>query len=256
MAIPLRQQDEVKQRIERLFVVVAVCYVLLIGRLVYLQAVQGGYFRARAAALREQTIPLRAQRGDLLDRDNKPLAMTTHVGVLTCDPTMVKDPAATGELLAALLNLPKEEMIGLVSPQLLKSGRPSRNVVIRETLDPNQIKAFRDAKGQRKTARILEGLNLLEKPVRRYPTGSDTVHVVGFTNTDGNVTKGGMGLEQSCNAVLEGTDGYVKTEVDPRRRPIPDTQQVRLDASDGRDVRTTIDSTIQHIAESELAKAC
>lgn len=259
MAIPFRQQDQVKLRIERFFLLVAACYIILIGRLVYLQAVQGGYFRARAETLREQKIPLRAQRGDLLDRDGKPLAVTTHVGTLVCDPTLVKDPAATAGLLGSLLNAPASDFQGLLTKEnnKLKDGRFSRNVTLRERLDPDQMRILREAKGRRKQAKLLEGLNILEQPERRYPTGSDTVHVVGLlASTTGDRTKGIMGLEQTCDSVLQGTDGYVRTEVDSRRRPIPDTQEARVDAADGRDVRTTIDSTIQHIAESELEKAC
>jgi stage V sporulation protein D (sporulation-specific penicillin-binding protein) len=257
MAIPFRQQDQVKQRIERFFVLVAACYIVLIGRLVWLQAVQGGYFRARAESLREQKIPLRAQRGDILDRDGKPLAVTTHVGVLVCDPTLVRDPAATGTMLANLLNVLPADMIPLVSPQVMKNGKPARNVIVRDRLDPEQMRIIREAKARRKDAKLLEGLNILEKQERRYPAGSDTVHVVGLlTSSTGDRMKGGMGLEQTCDRVLQGADGYVETEVDPRRRPIPDTQQVRVDAADGRDVRTTIDSNVQHIAESELEKAC
>lgn len=257
MAIPFRQQDQVKQRIERFFVLVAACYIVLIGRLVYLQAIQGGYFRARAESLREQKIPLRAQRGDILDRDGKPLAVTTHVGMLVCDPTLVKDPSTTGTLLATLLNTPPADMIALMSPRLMPNGKPSRNVIVLERLDPDQMRVVREAKGRKKDARLLEGLNILEKTERRYPAGSDTVHVVGLlTGSVGDRMKGGMGLEQTCDRVLQGADGYVQTEVDPRRRPIPDTQQVRVDAANGRDVRTTLDSAIQHIAESELEKAC
>ncbi len=257
MAIPFRQQDQIKHRIERFFLLVAACYLVLIARLVYLQAIHGGYFRAKAEAIREEKIPLRAQRGDILARDGKPLAVTTHVGVLVCDPTMIKDPAKTGTLLASLLNVRPDEIVPLVSPQMRPNGKPSRNVVVRERLDPDQMRAVREAKGRRGEAKLLEGINMLEKPERSYPTGSEAVHVVGLlTSSTGDRMRGGMGLEQTCDRLLEGADGYVKTEVDPRRRPIPDTQQVRVDAADGRDVRVTLDSTIQHIAESALEKAC
>ena len=257
MAIPFRQQDQVKHRIERFFLLVAACYIVLIARLVYLQAIHGGYFRARAESLRAQRIPLRAQRGDILDRDGKPLAVTTHAGVLVCDTTLVKDPVQTGKLVAGLINAPPDEIIALVSPRTMKNGKPARNIIVRDRVDIDQMFRIRQAKSDRREAKLLEGINMLEKSERSYPAGSDAVHVVGLlTGTTGDHMRGGMGLEQTCDRLLQGADGFVKTEVDPRRRPIPDTQQVRVDAADGCDVRTTLDSTIQHIAESELAKAC
>src|SRR5205085_6832246 len=103
MAIPFRQQDEVKVRIERFFWWIAIFYVLLVARLVYLQAVSGNYYRDRAARIREEHIPLKAQRGNIMDRDGRPLAVTVHYSSLVCDPTLVQNPPATATLLSGLL---------------------------------------------------------------------------------------------------------------------------------------------------------
>src|SRR5439155_10119933 len=62
MAIPFRQQDELRKRIEKFFLLIAAFYVVLLLRLVYLQAVQGAYFHDRATSMREEQIPLKAQR--------------------------------------------------------------------------------------------------------------------------------------------------------------------------------------------------
>src|SRR5436309_2910565 len=140
MAIPFRQQDELRKRIEKFFLLIAAFYVVLLLRLVYLQAVQGAYFHNRATSMREEQIPLKAQRGSILDREGKPT--------------------------------------------------------------------------------------------------------------------GAMGVEQSFDSQLRGSDGFMQAELDARRRPIPDTQKVRLDSKDGDDIRLTIDSTIQHMAEEALAKTC
>jgi len=257
MAIRLRHADLVNRRVRCLSALVALCYVALVGRLAYLQGVYGGFYREKAARMRAQHITLEAQRGAILDRDGKPLATTTQSATLVCDPTQVKDPHRTAAAAAGLLNASPEEILPLVSPRKLPDGRPNRAVVVRKGLPPETEEAFRQARGARSLAKDLEGLAIDHRQERAYPTGRDSVHVVGFLAPDekGRFI-GQMGLEQSLDKLLRGSDGYVKAEVDARRRIIPDTQQARVNAVDGPDVRLTIDSTIQHIVETELAAYC
>lgn len=255
MAIPYRQQDEVRHRIERFFLIIALCYVALVARLVYLQAIEGGYFRERATKMRDRKMTLHAQRGAILDRDGKPLAVTTHKGDLVCDPRQVKDPARTAEILAGILGVPKEQILPLVSPHLLKNGRPAGNVMVQTGIEPAMVDAIQQARSDRELRKDLAGINVIDRPDRTYPGGREMAQVVGLLmpGKDGQMT-GAMGVERSLNTFLCGHDGYVVTEVDPRRRPIPDTQSARQDAADGADVRLTIDSTVQHIVDEELGK--
>ena len=58
MAIPFRQPNEAKRRLEMFFLIVALCYVGLVARLVWLQAIKGEYYRREASDLREQKVTL------------------------------------------------------------------------------------------------------------------------------------------------------------------------------------------------------
>jgi stage V sporulation protein D (sporulation-specific penicillin-binding protein) len=257
MAIPIRQQAVIKQRVEKFFLIVVIFYVGLVARLVYLQAINGGYYREKAAKLREQQIPLKAQRGAILDRDGKPLAVTTYTGMLVCDPTLIKDHEKTAATVAALIGATPEEILPLVSPQKLPNGKQDRHVVVREGLSPDVVEAVRKARGDKNLRKLLEGIALNERPERSYPAGRDAVQVVGLTMPDkSGKAKGALGLEQSYDAVLSGSDGFMRAEVDARRRVIPDTQRERRDHVDGYDIRLTLDSTVQHIAETELEAGC
>jgi stage V sporulation protein D (sporulation-specific penicillin-binding protein) len=257
MAIPIRQQAIIKQRVEKFFLIVVVFYVGLIGRLVYLQAINGGYYREKAAKLREQEIPLQAQRGAILDRDGKPLAVTTYTGILVCDPTLVKEPAKTAATVAALVGATPSEILPLVSRKVMPNGKQDRHVIIREGLSPDVVEAIRKARADKSLRKSLEGLALDEHAERSYPAGRDAVQIVGLTMPDKTgKAKGALGLEQSYDSVLRGVDGFMRAEVDARRRVIPDTQRERKDHEDGLDVRLTLDSTVQHIAETELEAGC
>lgn len=256
MAVRIQRPEQVKQRIERLFLVITLCYVGLVGRLVYLQVFHGDYYRSRAEALRKEHIELQAQRGAILDRNGRPLASTVHVPKLVCDPTRVQDPALTADILAGILNRPKAEILPLVSRKKLPDGRWDRAVVVAQRLSPAEEEAFIQASRDKATRHALAGLAVQDNPERVYSTGRETVHVVGILvpGEDG-APRGAMGIEQSQDRVLRGRNGYLKAEVDARRCVIPTALQERVEAQDGQDVRLTIDSNIQHFVEAELA-AC
>lgn len=256
MAVRIQRSEQVKQRIEWVFFVITLCYVGLVGRLIYLQVLHGDYYRSRAEAIRKQYIEQQAQRGAILDRNGRPLAMTTHVPKLVCDPTRVQDPALTAKVLAGILNRPEAEILPLVSRRKLPDGRWDRAVVVAPHLSPAEEEAFIQASRDKTTRPALTGLAVQDNPERVYSVGREAVHVVGLLvpGEDG-VPLGAMGIEQSQDRVLRGRNGYLKAEVDARRRVIPTALQERVEAQDGQDVRLTLDSNIQHFVEAELG-AC
>src|SRR5258706_15394932 len=105
MAVRTQNTESIKFRIERLSWLVAAFYVVLVARLVYLQAIRGNYFSARARAMREKQLTQTADRGAILDRFGKPLAITTRSSMLICNQNQVKDPAATSETLAKAVGI-------------------------------------------------------------------------------------------------------------------------------------------------------
>ena len=256
MAIRLRQQDFVRIRIERLFWFVAFCYIALVGRLVYLQAIRGEYYLGRARNVRAQTIPLESVRGDLLDRTGKPLAVTIHTSRLVCDPTLIENPDTTARAIAHLCEVSVDQVRPLVSRgQALPSGRLRRHVVLIDDLSPNAAEAMRQARKSREFRELLKGISIVEKAERSYPSRNEAVHVTGFLVPDAKGNPVGMsGLERSLDRMLDGKDGHFRAEVDARGRVIPATEVERTPVAHGIDARLTLDSTVQHIAETELSK--
>ena len=256
MAIRLRQQDFVRFRIQRLFWAVALCYIGLVGRLVYLQAIRGDYFMGRAQGIRGQTIQQASIRGGLLDRTGKPLAVTIHTSRLVCDPTLVVDPDGAASAISQLCGAPVDYLRPLLSRnQLLPNGRPRRHVVLQEDLSPEAADAIRRAARSGSLRGPLRGVAIVDRAERSYPSGSEAVHVTGFLVPDSTGNPKGMsGLELALDRVLDGEDGRLRAEVDARGRVIPDTEVERVPVSHGLDARLTLDSTVQHITESELAK--
>ena len=274
MATRVRTVEVGIGRINLIFGIIAVIYLLLIGRLVYLQAIKGEYYRSWAAKTRTQHIKLRAERGGIYDRDGKPLAVTTHRGVLIADPGIIKNKQLTAMKLASILGMPPEQILPLLAVRMNSNHRPDRRVEICKKMNTAQVDAWIKAhqvKGKDGAAlrKALQGVKLDDVTERAYPSGQEAVHVIGTMVVDdaglicgkglpedhGKIV-GGSGLEHSKNSVLSGADGRVSAEMDSVRRVIPGTENEHIPASDGLDVHLTLDSTIQHIAETELAVAC
>jgi stage V sporulation protein D (sporulation-specific penicillin-binding protein) len=262
MAVQAPHPPLIRRRIEMFFFLIALCYIALMGRIVYLQAVYGDHYREKAKDLRERTIQLPASWGAITDRDGRPLAVTTHKGVLVCDPTMVEDPEKTAQAAAAIFGgTPADYRDALKKRQVTdpKSGRTQniRWAALKHGLTMEQMEMFRKLRDDKKKGKALEGLFIQDMPERTYPMGWEAMHVIGYmVQGDDGKMRGGMGLEASLNKELRGRDGEVQAEVDGRGRIIPDTRQHMRAVEDGLDVKLTLDSSIQHIAASELAAVC
>ncbi len=84
-----------------------------------------------------------------------------------------------------------------------------------------------------------------------YPGGTVAAQVLGFVSA---AEGGNEGLERVQNVTLTGVDGLETTELDARRRDIPQSLHLKQAPVNGKDIVLTIDSTIQQIAEEALGK--
>lgn len=96
----------------------------------------------------------------------------------------------------------------------------------------------------------IPGVHTLPESKRSYPQGSITAHVVGFTNIE---DKGIEGIELQLNDELQGKSGLRRVLRDRIGRIIEDVQEVEP-ATDGADVKLTIDNNIQLLTVQALEK--
>ncbi len=59
-------------------------------------------------------------------------------------------------------------------------------------------------------------------------------------------------MESSLNRILAGTDGIITYEKDRLSNIVPGTEQVSQQTVDGKDVYTTISSTLQSFMETQM----
>ena len=97
----------------------------------------------------------------------------------------------------------------------------------------------------------LEQMVFLEaQSTRYYPGGDMAAHILGFTSSDG---EGLYGLELQYDEYLSGVDGYYIKARDSYGNVMPFEYASYIDAIDGYNLTTTIDSTVQSFLEEELA---
>lgn len=99
----------------------------------------------------------------------------------------------------------------------------------------------------------IEGIGWEMEQTRFYPEASMAAHLTGFVGSDANGNdKGYFGLEGYYNEDLRGTVGKLRQEIDAQGRPILVGEHVDIPPKDGRDLITTVDRSVQYVAEQKL----
>jgi cell division protein FtsI/penicillin-binding protein 2 len=247
--VPNNHLSIIKPRATLLVACVAGLYLLLAGRLVYLQAVRHAYFQKQADLYRVSKSLLPARRGLILDRNGDALAANVPAAAVYADPQEVPDPAGAAALLAPILHQDPARLQALLTP---RSSRVHYVALRRHFALPGTtimpVQALTAA--IKKTG--LAGIYAVGDSSRSYPDGPLAAQALGFTNGDG---VGIAGLEGSQEGLLRGHDGKVVAEIDKDGRFLPGTTRRRAEAENGADIVTTLDSRLQGVADDELAQA-
>ncbi len=227
----------IRRRITRLFLIVGMILVLLIGRLAWIQFVRGDYLREMAERNRMDDIPVPAKRGTIYDRNGVELVESISSNSICAFPPEVKrsDPEKTATELARILGIKYEDVYRKVTS---KNGF---EYLKRKVDDPKVIEEVRKLD--------LTGIDIVEESRRSYPKGEFASHILGFVGTD-NI--GLDGLEMKLDKELSGIRGRIITEKDAKGRDIPGASHYYQPPVPGSDVYLTIDQTIQYFVEREL----
>ncbi|MDD5557651.1 MAG: penicillin-binding protein 2 [bacterium] len=211
---------------------------LLYTRLVTLQVFRHEDLLRRGLDLHRLNLKIDPRRGRILDCRGRPFAMSERVPSLYAVPEKIGDPAAVARALRPYVPLPDEELLD-------RLRRRKKFVWLARKLD---------ADAAAKIERLgLEGIGFREETRRVYPQGGLLAHVIGFTDVD---NKGLEGIELSADEHLRGQAGWMASHRDRKGREIMTLRRQEVPPIDGYDVVLTVDSVIQHIAESELEEAC
>jgi len=238
-AAPLKARPDFSRRRTLVVACILVFWMLLIGaRLVYLQAAQHEWLKARARAQQQGVAETSPLRGLVVDRAGRDLARSIETESFFAVPVEIKDADETAKRLAAVIGLDAS----VLSARLKEAQSANRKFEwITRKLDTEQADKVR--------ALELPGVHSLQEPKRFYPNGSLAAHVLGFVGLD---ETGLGGVEQFYDARMRGEAGRVFVQTDAHRRSY---QSFEAQSNPGQTVVLTIDQMIQYRAETALASA-
>jgi len=224
-------------RLYAFLLVFGLCAVALVARAVNLQVVDTEFLQDQGEAryLREVKVPTR--RGNILDRNGEPLAVSTPVDSLWVNPKELLQAPGDIEPLARVLGVEAEEI-----ERRLNQRADREFVWVRRRLHPDVAAEIE--------ALALHGVFLQKEYRRFYPAGEVTAHVIGFTNID---DVGQEGLELAYNDWLQGRPGLKRVIRDRLGRTVEEIEMIR-EAEPGRDLSLTIDRSLQYLAYRELKR--
>jgi cell division protein FtsI (penicillin-binding protein 3) len=224
---------------------VTIVLTLFAARLIQIQGLESGYYRAAALTEKLTTISLPAMRGTIYGANGQPLAMTLETYTVTADPTQIPGPRkpAVARQLAPLLGLSAGKILSLLlHPTSKRWVQLAKNVSI--------------AREDKLTALAITGIYSAPVYSRVYPDGNATANVVGYTNENPgtNAIAGYSGLESEYNKLLTGTAGAETVEFGADGQPIPLAGSRDTPARNGESIKLTISPQLQYAAQ-EACKA-
>jgi penicillin-binding protein 2 len=267
-------EDEAKEywpRYRLVYATIIVAFLIIVGRLWYLQIIQGTELRQFSEKNRVKETKLPAERGLFLDRENRVLVDNLPGFDATISPQYAKKLDETSEIVGRVLGLPGRR----ISEDVRKSQRrdgPFRMVKIKDNLSMDevfQLKLLRwDHPGLNTNKTILRYYNLAENGAQLFGyvaeisrdqlTRFNELFSGKMVFEQGDII-GKSGLEETWDNTIRGKDGVSFVEVDARGREAPGENSNYFGfqpqpSISGHNLVLTIDKDIQEAAYKAMTK--
>src|SRR4051794_19938342 len=174
----MRRRADPRKRIELFLLGSLIILSLVAGRLVQLQGLDRTTYTEMAQRQRLHTVALSAARGQIVDRQSRPLAETVDARDVYADPRKVTDAAGEADQLAGLLPVDA----GTLRQRL---EQDTTFVYLARAVAPQLAARVMELKLPGTEQGPLPGIGVLPATKRIYPAGPLASNVVGFANADG-----------------------------------------------------------------------
>ena len=249
--------ERFRHRIFVFTVVVAVCFLLLLLRLAYLQIWRHEDLLAQAESNRTAIVPVVPNRGLILDRNGVVLASNYSAYTLEITPSKSGDLEQTIEALSQLVEISPRDRRRF--KKLMEESRSFESLPIRNRLSDAEVARFAAHRFR------FPGVEIKARLFRNYPYGELASHVIGYigrinqaekeaieqaddpANYRGTEYIGKLGVEQSYEYQLHGTTGMQHVETSAGGRAVR-----RLSSNPptpGNTVVLSLDIKLQHLVE-------
>jgi len=233
---------------------VLVCTAIL-GKVFFIQHVQGKYWRALSDSLHQKYVDLSAERGTIYSEDGNMLSTSVPYfniyidfeaeGLREKNGKRFKDNLDSLSL--CLANLFRDQPAAAYKKQLLQGFRTEdRYYLLHRNLSFDQYKQLRSfplvREGRNKSGFIMDASSK-----RLNPFGLLANRTIGLSRDNAQ----NVGLERTYDSLLRGENGRRLVRYLNAGTYIP-VEGYEIDPENGKDILTTIDVNIQDIAENAL----
>ena len=266
-------------RVVGLAALVSIFFLVLGFRLWYLQVLTGDEYTNTAQVTQTRSVKIPAQRGVIYDRNGEVLANNVPGLNVTIVPNAI--PRKKVEELADILHADKKAVLSRYDAAM-NSGDRYSPMLVEENASREDVVYVSERTEE------FEGLVVNDDYVRNYPSGELAAHILGYTGAisgqeletdafkgfDHDAVVGKSGVELAYEDMLRGEPGKKEYKVDAlgrqvtvrrangqryddRPEEIPEQgQPARItDPVPGKDLKLTIDLSLQKTAEKELDAA-
>ncbi|OBF25196.1 penicillin-binding protein 2 [Mycobacterium sp. ACS4331] len=236
----------------------AIFLVLIVvsAQLFSLQVPRAPELRAQAAGQLKVTDVEKAVRGSIVDRNFDKLAFTIEARALTFQPVRIREQLAAAREKSEKAPDPKQRLRDIARGVAEKlDNRPDMATLLRKLNSAETFVYLARAVDPAVATAISEEFPEVgseRQDLRQYPGGALAANIVGGIDWDGH---GLLGLEDSMDAVLAGTDGSITYDRGSDGVVIPGSYRNRHSAVDGSTVQLTIDDDIQFHVQQQVQMA-
>jgi len=219
--------------------VVIFCFVLIIGKVFYIQVIDYKKLNNLASSLWSRNLPIEADRGKIYTSDGTVIADNLTTVSLVFIPNQVVDKDKVATDIANILGVKKN----VIEEHLYKKSSIERVHPEGRRL-PYDIADKINSLGY-------DGVYLVKESKRYYPYNNLMSHILGFVGID---NQGLSGLELQYDTYLTGEAGAIQYFSDAKGNRL-ERSEVYVEPEDGMDVYLTINYEIQSSIERELNNA-
>lgn len=159
-------------------------YLVILGRLYYIQITKGEHYKAWAQGLQVFSKEPSVERGEIFFKDGQPLAINKNYYYVFASPPNVKDAPSAAKVLAGILKSDEKDVLERLSKDALYSP-------IKAKLSEEEAKVLQEA--------ALPGIYVRTRKLRYYPQGNLASQVSGFVDDN---YEGKYGIEEYYDSEL------------------------------------------------------
>ena len=242
-----------KKQTLRLQTMLGLClllFVILLGRMVYLQLWRGEYYTKQSDGNRLRQSRIIAPRGLIFDKEGKELVNNLPGYAVVLQKQADYKPE-TLEHISKLLSIPVPE----IKKRIKESQNYYEPIMLKNDLTLEMVTKIEEQR------RYMPEVMLSVQPIRNYPYKELAVHALGYVGEVSsyeiekglfkNVTQGSIvgksGLEKSYDKILRGEDGAFMEEVDVAGNVVKHYDSVQ--PVPGKNLQLTLDYRLQKSLE-------